>query len=223
MRSHFRQPSPALVVSLIALFVALGGTGYAAVKINGKNLKNKSVAGKKLKNKTVTGGKIKNNTLTGTQIDESRLGKVPSATKADSATTADSATAAGIANAAFTASLDPLTALPAGLGPHTFLTLDVPQGGNYLLIGKFSLVNDDTLEQEYRCSMLVGDETADAVYVSEGEDAGNDDSRSVALTALRPVSAGADVTLQCNNPGTGAADVRAGDVKLTAVQVRSIG
>jgi hypothetical protein len=93
MRSHFRRPSPALVVSLIALFVALGGTGYAAVKINGKDLKNKSVAGGKLKNKTVTGGKIKNktitgakvkdNSLTGTQINESTLAQVPSAASAN--------------------------------------------------------------------------------------------------------------------------------------------
>ena len=33
-----RKPSPALVISIIALFVALGGTSYAAVKLNGKNI-----------------------------------------------------------------------------------------------------------------------------------------------------------------------------------------
>jgi hypothetical protein len=31
MRHVLRRPSPGLVVGLIALFVALGGTGYAAV------------------------------------------------------------------------------------------------------------------------------------------------------------------------------------------------
>lgn len=91
MRKHVRRPSPALVVSLIALFVALGGVGYAAVAINGKNLMNKSVAGKKLKNKTITGGKVKSNTLGGAQINESKLGKVPSATNADQATNATTA------------------------------------------------------------------------------------------------------------------------------------
>ena len=35
--------SPATVLSLIALFVALGGVSYAAVTINGKNIKNNSV------------------------------------------------------------------------------------------------------------------------------------------------------------------------------------
>jgi hypothetical protein len=58
-----------MMVALVALFVALGGSGYAAVKLNGKNLKNRSVAGQK----------VKNNTLTGKQIRESKLGTVPRA------------------------------------------------------------------------------------------------------------------------------------------------
>jgi len=86
-----RKPSPSMVIALIALFVALGGTGYAAVKINGKNIKNRSIAGKKLKK----------NTLGGKQIKESKLKTVPRAkraTTAGSAGTAGFATSAGFAN-----------------------------------------------------------------------------------------------------------------------------
>jgi hypothetical protein len=61
------------VVSLLALFVALGGSSYAAFKISGSQLENRSVAGKK----------IKRNTLGGTVIKESRLGKVRRARRAD--------------------------------------------------------------------------------------------------------------------------------------------
>jgi hypothetical protein len=32
---HSRRPSPALVIALIALFISLGGTVYAASKISG--------------------------------------------------------------------------------------------------------------------------------------------------------------------------------------------
>ena len=32
-----RRPSPATIISLVALFVALGGTGYAAVALAPKN------------------------------------------------------------------------------------------------------------------------------------------------------------------------------------------
>ena len=83
--ARIKLPSPAMAISLLALFVALGGTGYAAVKINGKNIKTK----------TITGKKVKNNTLTGKQIRESRLATVPRSRRATSAT---SATTAGTAN-----------------------------------------------------------------------------------------------------------------------------
>ena len=42
---RLHRPSPAMAVALIALFVALGGSGYAAVKINGKNIASRSIAG----------------------------------------------------------------------------------------------------------------------------------------------------------------------------------
>jgi hypothetical protein len=71
------------VVACLALFMALGGTVYAAGKINGKQiqpssipgnrLKASSVATKQLKAKAVTPGKVKPNSLTGTQINESTL------------------------------------------------------------------------------------------------------------------------------------------------------
>jgi hypothetical protein len=91
------RPSPAMVVALIALFVALGGSSYAALTINGKNIKNRSIAGKKLKNRTITQKKVKRNTLGGAVINESRLGQVPSAAEADNATNAANAANAAVA------------------------------------------------------------------------------------------------------------------------------
>jgi hypothetical protein len=58
-----RRPSPALVISLIALFVSLGGTGYAAIKITGKNVKNGSLTGKDIKNSSLAGGDVRNHSL----------------------------------------------------------------------------------------------------------------------------------------------------------------
>jgi hypothetical protein len=77
-----------MVVALIALAIALGGTAYAATQINGGQIKNG----------TITGKKLKKHTLTGTQVDVAKLGKVPSAASADHATTAGSATSAGNAS-----------------------------------------------------------------------------------------------------------------------------
>jgi hypothetical protein len=69
--------SYANVVSTLALVLALGGVSYAAVKINGKNIKDR----------TVTAKKIKKNSLGGTEINEGKVGKVPSAASADNANT----------------------------------------------------------------------------------------------------------------------------------------
>jgi hypothetical protein len=53
-----RLPSPAMIVALLALCVALGGSAYAASKINGNNIKNGTISGKKLKNRTITAKKL---------------------------------------------------------------------------------------------------------------------------------------------------------------------
>ncbi len=84
MRTHRRRtPSPALVIAVIALFAALGGTGVAATKY---------LSPKSVKKNSIPGDRLKSNTVTGKQVKESTLGKVPSAASADSATTATNAT-----------------------------------------------------------------------------------------------------------------------------------
>src|SRR5689334_6263842 len=62
-----RRPSPAMVVAMIALVVALAGTAYAAQTINGGSIKKQ----------TIGGGKLKKKTLTGFQINTNKLGTVP--------------------------------------------------------------------------------------------------------------------------------------------------
>ena len=96
-----RRPSGSMLVALLALFVALGGSSYAALKITSSNIKNGTIKGLDIHSSTITGSKLKKNTLTGTQINESRLGTVPSATSATNAVNATNATNAGsAANAA---------------------------------------------------------------------------------------------------------------------------
>lgn len=87
-------------IALLALFIALGGTTYAASTIV---LPKNSVGTKQLKKNAVTSVKIKNNQVTGADVKESSLGKVPSAANADHATSADSATNATNATNAATA------------------------------------------------------------------------------------------------------------------------
>ena len=71
-RLKSRRPSPAMVVAVIALIVALAGTAYAAQTINGGAIKKQ----------TIGGGKLKHKTLTGYQINTAKLGIVPAAARA---------------------------------------------------------------------------------------------------------------------------------------------
>lgn len=61
------------VVACVALFVALGGSVYAAGKIDGKQIKASSLPGNRVKPRTITANRIKAKTLTGRQIKANSL------------------------------------------------------------------------------------------------------------------------------------------------------
>ena len=71
-------PSPAMIVALVALFMAMGGSAYALV-ITGKSIRNGTITGKDVKNRTLTGSKGKPDSWGGGAIKESTLSTVPSA------------------------------------------------------------------------------------------------------------------------------------------------
>ena len=73
MHTMFRRRlSYANVMSTLALFVALGGSSYAALSIDGSTIERRSIAA----------AKIKRNSITGREVRESRL-RVPRARHAD--------------------------------------------------------------------------------------------------------------------------------------------
>ena len=167
-RPNLGPPSPALVVSILALIVALGGTSYAAVtrphnSVGTKQLKNGAVTGAKIKsgavttkaikNGTVTGAKVAAGSLTGRQINASTLGPVPNATHASTAdnathaSTADNATHASSAdNATHASTADNAThassadnaSALSGLTANQFV-----QGGGVDVSGRATLIEGD--------------------------------------------------------------------------------
>lgn len=112
MRKFVRQPSPAMVVAVIALIVAMSTTAIALPGANSvsrddirKNAVGRSeiltngVARSELREDSVGRSELReegdpNGGLTGAYITESSLAKVPSSAVADRATTASSATTA---------------------------------------------------------------------------------------------------------------------------------
>ena len=72
-RTLRRRLSYANVMATVAVFIALGGSSYAALTITGADVRNGSLSYRDLKT----------NTLGGSRVKESRLGKVPRARNAD--------------------------------------------------------------------------------------------------------------------------------------------
>jgi hypothetical protein len=62
-----------MVIALIALFVSMGGVGYAATTIGTKQIKNGAVTAQKLRNGAVTTKKIKNGAVGSSQIGDGSL------------------------------------------------------------------------------------------------------------------------------------------------------
>lgn len=129
------RPSVALVVAFAALFTALGGTGYAALKITGAMVTNSSLTGVDVKNRSLGPQEIKPNTLGGNQINESMLGTVPNA---EHANTADNASNAQ--NAAKAADADAVGGIPAAE-----LMIKVPRAFEANIAGQTNFPNGSTL------------------------------------------------------------------------------
>ncbi|UJA19289.1 hypothetical protein HJD18_03105 [Thermoleophilia bacterium SCSIO 60948] len=68
-----RLPSPAMLVAIVALVAALGGSAYAAAMITSKDIKDN----------TIRSADIKTNGVKGKDVAEGTLGKVPAARVAD--------------------------------------------------------------------------------------------------------------------------------------------
>jgi hypothetical protein len=133
------------VVACLALFMALGGTVYAAGKINGKQiqpssipgnrlkassvaakqLKANAVTGGKIKAKTIGGGKIKPGSISGNQINQASLTGV---------------SAASLAAVYYVASTVSVPSSPPGSGTSTTATCPP---GTYVIGGGATLSDDE--------------------------------------------------------------------------------
>ena len=71
------------VMSTIAVFIALGGSSYAALQIDSGDIANNTVRGIDVRNRSIGERDVKRNALGGRSVRESRLGRVPRARNAE--------------------------------------------------------------------------------------------------------------------------------------------
>src|SRR4051794_41355757 len=104
MNRGLGRPAPALPIAALALFAALGGSVYAATRIDGATIKPNSLPGNRvvvgslppnrLQAGSVPGNRLAPGSVTGVEVDASTLEQVPSAAHADSADSAATARSA---------------------------------------------------------------------------------------------------------------------------------
>ena len=97
---RFKMPSPAMIVAMVALIVALGGTSYAATKlaknsVGEKQIKKNAVTSTKIRANSVTSTKVKDRTLTARDFKANSLPKGPKGARGATGPTGPSTGPAG--------------------------------------------------------------------------------------------------------------------------------
>jgi hypothetical protein len=144
MRLHSlvrRRPSASLVISVIALFVALGGVGYAAVSIPANSvgnaqLKNNAVSTSKIKNNAVNYKKVAQHTIGLQRVDNTKIqtrvsGTCTGNSAISTVTQGGKVTCQSTLPPQFGAASDS-AAVPTAPNSNTVVSKLLP-GGNYLL------------------------------------------------------------------------------------------
>jgi hypothetical protein len=211
-----RMPSPATLISLVALFVALGGTAYAVATVDSSDVVNNSLKSIDVRNSSLTTSDVKNETLKSSDVRNEAL------------TTSD------VKNGSLFAVDFAAGQLPTGARgfvasgqeqnwtgvTQTAVTLSLP-AGSYVLSASTLLDNQSNAEQVFECVLFLG---AQGLVVSTGEDVGpaaGDNREFVTLHGAGTIANASIATLNCNP--NGANNGRYLQSTITAVRVDGIG
>jgi len=138
------QPTPALVIAFIALFVAGAGTATAARLITGRSIKNNSVTGRDIRNNSLGNGDVKNGSLLRRDF---RRGQLPAGAQGPAG--ANGSNGFGVLryiSEDFTVAAN----APAGQGTTTCPAGTYPTGGDaYLTNAQGAIIDDALIEAQF--------------------------------------------------------------------------
>jgi hypothetical protein len=199
--------SPATVIAMIALAVALGGTSYAAVVLPAGR-----VGTKQLKKNAVTSVKVKNGSLLKKDF---KAGQIPAGAKGAKGAKGD--TGATGPSDAFAGYKNGPVAVPATL--TTIATLNLPSAGKYVIFAKLWLFDNANTTVLTDCQLSAEGDTDHARASLEGNSGTVVSGASVALNVVHEFTAAGVAELKCNAYGV---DVSANQIKLTAIKVGNL-
>ncbi|MBS1887601.1 MAG: hypothetical protein JSU06_10480 [Actinobacteria bacterium] len=147
-RPKVRMPSPAMVVALVALILALAGTAFAAAKIGTSSLQNSAVTTKKLKNRAVTAAKLAEGSVGAAKLAE---GSVTTGKLAEGSVSAQKL-APGERSEGFVTSQASQLPLPAKASTAV-ASLTLPAGGTYIVDASVELGNNAATTDLVTCQL----------------------------------------------------------------------
>jgi hypothetical protein len=228
MGRHLRlRPSPSMIVALIALCVALGGSAYAAW-----NLPANSIGTKQLKNGAVSGAKLRNNAVTSVKVQDGSLlakdfrrGQLPAG-----ATGPSDAYYASTRDATYDSEFQPIVYDPTGS-----VSLSLP-AGHYIASGDCTATAGDqngaplTLNSYATAYLSATDGQRSAAEATSVPNVGTVSSmgRSQAGAASLSVTSGFSLptaealSLSCSIIGGSGGRSWVGQLQITAIKVRSL-
>ncbi len=206
--------SYANVVATLALFIALGGSSYAAVKITGKNVKDGSLTGQDIKNSSVTSRDVKNRSLLARDF---RAGQLPAGAQGPRGTAGPQGPAGP--SIAYHASGGQVSGV--GTGGSTVATLNVP-AGPYAVFARVNVFFGSATTTLLNCSLAVGASTDNTEEVTVPYSGANDYMDTLALTTTGTLPASGTVSVTCR-AANGGETFNVGSSSITAVRAGSLG
>jgi hypothetical protein len=209
---RWKAPNPALVISLIALFVALGGTTYAAT-----SLPKNSVGTKQLKNRAVTRKKIAKKTIAGLKGSPGPRGpqglqgpRGLQGVKGDTGPTGPS---------------DAYSAQVAGgLDPTLSVAVTVP-AGEYVAVGSANGAHTGNANENFSCELFspddpnLGDRASGSATVPAEPLSGVLEEQIATTTGIN-LPSGGTIKYDCSAPGP--TTIGIGNGQLTAIKVGAL-
>jgi hypothetical protein len=225
-----RRPSAAIVISSAALFMSLGGVGYAAISIP-----DNSVGPAQLKNNAVTNNKINNGAVSFKKIQPGAVGLVRANTgQLQARVSGTCATGTAIATINQVGKVTCNNALPSEFGTTnntatitstaaTVTTVALPTGPSYLAFANPTATVTSGATPAHvtvSCTLTVGSNTETrSVTIDTTGHTGDTTSASIPLQATGPAGTG---SVSCTNSvPTGTAPATSVTSAINAIQTAS--
>jgi hypothetical protein len=206
--------SPAMVVSIVALIAALGGTSYAAVtlpknSVGSAQIKRGGVKATDIAGNAVSSSKVRDHSLLAKDF---KAGQLPAGAQGPRGANGANGAAAGFNDVVATRTLATST------GEQTVATLNLA-AGDYLLSAKLWLEDSGGSPVVPDCFLRAGGDSDESRAFLEANGAGSN-TAALPFDVSHTFAAAGAVTLTCNVFSV--AGVIAHDPKISAVQVQTL-